>query len=101
MGHRSQQDLLGRWVTDPADTEALKRFGSVTIEFCSDGRLVYTAHQQGVDQVILLTYRVEGGVLLTNQPSHPREEETVYSISDEGKLCLLFGGVESVYVREM
>jgi len=46
-----------------------------------------------------LTYRVEGQMVVTNQPSAPREERTRFRLTPQGKLILEFGGVESQYVR--
>jgi hypothetical protein len=49
---------------------------------------------------MFLTFRVDGGILVTDQPSSPRQERTAYSIGPDGKLTLWFGGQRSVYVRE-
>jgi hypothetical protein len=68
-------------------------------KFESDGTLRYTVHGIGRDEVILLTYRVESGFIITNQPSHPRPERTAYEITADGKLVLNFGGQKSLYHR--
>ncbi len=92
--------LLGTWTSDPEDIEGHREFGRATLEFEEDGQLTYTVHAEGKDQKMFLTFRVEGGTLITDQPSSPREERTAYSIGADGKLILWFGGQRSVYVRE-
>ncbi len=92
-------DLIGTWVSDPADAEGSHEFGRATIEFEPDGQLTYTVHTEGKDQKMFLTFRVDNGVLVTNQPSAPREERTAYTVTSDGKLVLWFGGQRSIYVR--
>lgn len=92
--------LIGTWVSDPEDVDAIREFGPVTLEFEEDGHLTYTVHTRAKDQKIFLTFRVEGGTLVTDQPSSPRQERTAYSIGPDGKLTLWFGGQRGVYLRE-
>ena len=89
--------LVGTWRTH--DKAALRACGNVTLKFESDGTLRYMVHGIGRDEVILLTYRVESGFIITNQPSHPRPERTAYEITADGKLVLNFGGQKSLYHR--
>lgn len=91
--------LLGTWRTAAEDTGGTREYGDVTMCFTEDGFLVYTIHTGDVDQEMLLRYRTEGGVLITDQPSAPTEERTVYKISQEGRLELEHGGTRSTYVR--
>ena len=91
--------LIGTWQTDAKDRAALRTYGSVTLKFETDGTLRYTVHENGKDEVILLTYRAESGFLITNQPSHPKPEQKAYEITPEGKLILNFGGQKSFYRR--
>ena len=92
-------ELIGTWISDPADHDGLDYFGNVSLEFDSDGSLTYTIHAENKDQKMFLSYQVEKGMLITTQPSAPREERTAYSIDREGKLTLLFEGRRAVYVR--
>jgi hypothetical protein len=93
-------DLVGTWISDPEDVEGLREFGRVTLDFQPDGQLTYTAHAEGKDQNIFLTFRIDDGILVTNQPTAPREERTAYSVTPDGKLVLWFGGQRSVYIRQ-
>jgi hypothetical protein len=34
-------ELIGPWISDPADHDGLDYFGNVTLEFDSDGSLTY------------------------------------------------------------
>lgn len=92
-------ELLGSWTTDPQDTESLRTYGRVSLEFDEDGNLQYTIHGEGKDQIMLLSYRVQNGVLTTNQPSEPREERTPFMLTLDGKLLLQYEGAQSRYIR--
>lgn len=92
--------ILGTWESDPDDTEALERFGRVTLRFAEDGTLEYTIHLEGRDQRMFLTYEVSQGVITTNQASKPRREETPYRITPDGRLVLSYGRFDASYVRE-
>lgn len=91
------KQLIGTWTSDPLDIESQEAFGNSTLEFREDGQLVYTIHGEAKDQIILLTYRVENNILVTNQPSFPREEKTAISFGDEGELILVYADQTTVY----
>ena len=99
MQEDSSHELLGRWTTDPTDTEAIEEYGQTTVVFSADGSLTYIIHGEGRDQVIIMKYRVDDGVLVTDQPSQPGEERTAFTITPDLKLVLEFGGSRSRYVR--
>lgn len=90
--------LVGAWVIDKTDARALAEFGDVRMEFGAGDDLTYTILEQGRRQIMLLRYKVEGSVLITEQPSHPRVERTEFSFV-ENKLILEFGGVPYRFVR--
>jgi hypothetical protein len=83
-----QDDLVGSWRTDPSDLRSLKAYGDVSLRFERNGKLTYTVHLKDKDQIIQLTYRVEGNCLMTDQPSAPREERVEFSIAPDGRLVL-------------
>jgi hypothetical protein len=93
------QQIVGKWRSDPTDSEAITAYGDASLELSSNGGLVYIVHSEGKRQVMLLTYRIEGDVLITNQPSHPKEERTRFEIRPGGKLVLLYDRTPSTYVR--
>jgi len=48
---------------------------------------------------MFLTYTVQGNILVTNQPSNPRQERTQFDFTNEGELVLTYDSVETVYTR--
>jgi len=91
--------FLGTWKSDPEDPKGVMRFGSVTLKFGADGVLLYITHQAGRDEVMRLTFQVEQGYIVTDQPSQQRIERTEYEFMPNGKLLLSFGGGQSRYIR--
>jgi len=72
---------------------------SVGMEFLDDGRLAYVVlSPDGKSQVMRTVYRVDGDVLVTDQPSHPREERSKFRFAGE-ELVIAFGGAESRFRR--
>jgi hypothetical protein len=93
------QQLAGKWRSDPRDVDGLSEFGDVSLDFSPNGALTYTIHAGDKRQIILLTYRVEDGVLVTDQPSSPKEERTRFRLTPFGKLVLLHEPKPAIYVR--
>ena len=92
------KDLEGRWAVDTSDATTLNELGDVALEFDADGRLTYTIKLPDKLQAILLTYRVEGNTIVTDQPSHPDEQRSEFEV-DGDRLVVLFGGQQSRFVR--
>jgi hypothetical protein len=80
--------LIGKWFGLVAD----ERVGH---EFLEDGRLAYAILTPKGTKMMRMTYRVEGDILITDQPSHPREERTRFGWDESGALILEFGGMKS------
>jgi hypothetical protein len=93
------QQLVGKWRSDPDDDAAITEYGDVSLDFSPNGGLTYTVHNEGKRQVMLLTYRVEGEVLITDQPSDHKEERTRFKIRSDGRLVLRYEHTPSTYVR--
>ena len=92
--------LIGTWIVDDDDRRALSDLGSARLAFGADGTLVYTVRGRDKDQIINLTYQVDGATIVTDQASAPRVERTPFSLSEEGMLTLVFGGVAYRFRRE-
>lgn len=91
-----EHDLIGTWVTlQPTPA----RQDDVTMEFRLNGELIYTIHERTKDQVIRLRWRLEGDVIVTDQPSAPREERTAFVLTPEGRLDLTYAGNVAEFVR--
>jgi hypothetical protein len=91
--------LVGAWVVDETDAQALTDLGNVLLEFGESNGLLYTIRGQDKDQIIKLWYQIEGSTIVTDQPSAPRIERTQFSVGDDGVLTLAFGGVPYRFVR--
>jgi hypothetical protein len=61
-------------------------------DFRADGRLHYSVLSGNRWQIMKLVYRVEGNVIVTDQPSSPGEERTRFELQPDGTLILEFGG---------
>ncbi|MFE0759010.1 hypothetical protein ACFW16_33940 [Inquilinus sp. NPDC058860] len=85
--------LIGAWEVDREDARALADLGDVLSKFDEYGDLTYTIRSRHKHQIIKLLYRIEGSVIITDQPSSPRTERTQFSLSDDGVLTLTFDGV--------
>ena len=94
----SDPRLVGEWRADPADAQARAEDGDATITFSTDGSLVYKIDSEASDSIIQMTWRVEDGSLITDQPSEPREERSAYNVTDD-VLTLNFGGIESRWLK--
>jgi len=99
MSENGEDQLVGEWLSDPEDTGSIKKYGKVSMTFTEDGRLIYQIHSSGETKIMLLTYRTQNGMLITNQPSAPREDRTAFSITQEGKLILVYGVDKCHYIR--
>jgi len=73
MFEPNEEQITGTWRSDPDDLEAIRMYGDVSLDFLPDGQLTYTVHSEGKRQIMLLTYRIEGDMLTTDQPSEPKE----------------------------
>jgi hypothetical protein len=92
--------LLGAWRSDPSDCAGRKGYGEITLKFGSDKSLLYITHHHNRDEMTHLTYTIEPGFIVTNQPSEPRIERTAYEFTDDGTLILAFQEEKSRYIRE-
>ncbi len=99
MSNDVSSQLVGRWVIDPDDAEALKTYGQVTLVFGTDASLRYIVRGEKKDEIIILRYRIEDGTLITDQLSAPREDRTPFTLTPDGKLVLQYGQLQSRYVR--
>jgi hypothetical protein len=81
--------LVGCWHLSKSDDSSLE---PAEMDFRSDGRLFYSIDAGDKWQVMKLVWRVDGDVIVTNQPTSPREERTRFSVDEKGDLVTEFGG---------
>ena len=70
----------------------------IHMDFREDGSVLYEIYGDNHRQTILLTYRIEGDVLVTDQPTHPQEVRTAFRFEGE-RLVLTLAGIETTYER--
>lgn len=99
MSNWTSRNLIGKWISGSQGSEGAKIYGQITMEFKHNGQLIYTIHGKDKDQIVLLTYLVDNGFIVTNQPSHPHEERTPFSFTLDGRLSLTYDGTLSYFVR--
>ena len=89
-------ELVGCWqLVESPDGEA----EPAEADFRADGRLQYSVLSGGQWQIMRLVYRIEGNVIVTDQPSSPHEERTGFALQPDGTLILDFGGQRSRFKR--
>jgi hypothetical protein len=71
----------------------------VEMEFKPSGELVYATFENDRWQLMFLSYHIEGNHIVSNQPSAPKEERTLFSIAKDGSLVLDYGDSKSTYKR--
>jgi tRNA G37 N-methylase Trm5 len=94
------QKLIGIWVFDPKDKKAIEIYGQHYLEFLPDGNLKYSTLEDGKTQMIFLKWKIVGDVIVTDQPSHPKEEKSKFEFTKDGKLILEFNGERGVYSKK-
>ncbi len=87
------EELIGRWKLIKADGDIDSKDG-VEMIISSDGRTTYIIQDGVKKQIINLTFRLEGNLIITDQPSKPKEEITFVSF-DQGSLLLEHEGDKS------
>ena len=70
----------------------------IEMQFMDDGMMNYIVVEPDKRLIAKLTYRIDGSVIISNQPSAPREERTLFSFEGE-QLVLMFGGKRTAYTR--
>jgi hypothetical protein len=92
-------DLVGVWTLDETDWRSLADLGDLLLEFREDGSLDYVIRGSDSRQIAKLRYWIEGNMLVTDQPSAPQIERTLFSLSDDGVLTLTYNGMPSRFKR--
>lgn len=84
--------LHGTWISDIEDELTNKTIGNVSMTFTQDGKLFYDSIEDEKRQRMNLIYWTTGDIVYTDQPSHPRQEQTKFSFPTADTLLLEFGG---------
>jgi hypothetical protein len=81
------EKLIGCWHLVRSDGE-IDAGDEVEMEFYPNGQLTYAIAEGENWQLSLLTYKIVGDLIITNQPSAPSEERTKFAFEPDGKLRL-------------
>ncbi|RKE52416.1 hypothetical protein [Sphingobacterium detergens] len=92
-----KKSIIGLWILIENDTVAASK-ERVFMEFKPNGELILTYSSREKDSIIFLTYKIQGDVLVTDQPSHPRPEESSFYLTDKN-LEIITNGEHSSYRR--
>lgn len=92
--------ILGNWALDPSDAKAKQAFGDIGLTFNKDGTATYLINtDDNKQQAILLTYKIEGDKLITDQPTHPKKETSKFLFNKDGTLTIFFENQEARFIR--
>jgi hypothetical protein len=69
------EKLIGKWKLTKAD-ESFDVEDGVEVIISPDGKLEYSIQSGAKKQIISLTFRLDGNLLISDQASSPREEQT-------------------------
>jgi hypothetical protein len=89
---------VGCWHLTYADP-VLEMNEPLELEFRPSGELIYSVDAGGKWQMVRLTFRIDGDVLITDQPSDPREERTPFTLRDLYTLVLDYDGARAFFSR--
>lgn len=79
----ARAQLIGSWLLEPGQPDVEAELGRHAMLFADGGDLIYSiAHGDGVARM-LLTWRVDGDALVTDQPSNPHEERTAFRLEGD------------------
>ncbi len=92
--------LLGRWRLVRAD-DSLDFAPNAAMEFQVGGRLRYEFAAGGIQQSVMLVYRVDGDLLHTDNPAAPHARETRFRFGAGDVLILDFAGAVAWFIREL
>lgn len=68
-------------------------------DFRADGTLTYSIEVEGRTLVMNLTWRLEDGMIVSDQSSAPGEVRSKYTFLDDDTLVLEYDGEESTFLR--
>ncbi len=90
--------LYGRWKLSKVEGD-LDIDKNATVEFKRNGSLDYCIAAGDKVQIVKLVFRIEGNVLITDQPSAPSEQRTAFAFDEKGHLVLDYGTSRTWFVK--
>ncbi|HEV7786010.1 MAG TPA: hypothetical protein VGQ28_11780 [Thermoanaerobaculia bacterium] len=89
-------ELVGCWHLTQSDDPSIE---PAEMDFRADGHLYYSVDAGDRWQIIKLVWRVEGAMIVSDQPSASRQERTPFAFDEAGLLVLEFRGHRSRFRR--
>ena len=89
--------LFGEWdsIIESPESENVK------MAFYPDGQLIYHIISNEKIQILNLTFYTKNGLIVSNQPSKPKEESTRYYFENNYSiLCLDFDGELTKFIKK-
>lgn len=100
MSEDDARRLLGAWRLLRADA-SLDFAPDVRVQFLPGGRLRYSFAAGDATQSLMLIYRTEDDLLVTDNPAAPHVRETRFRFGEGDALVLDFGNAIAWFVREL
>ncbi|MHB8844190.1 MAG: hypothetical protein ACYC7L_05515 [Nitrospirota bacterium] len=94
----ASEKLYGRWRLIRAEGD-LDIGEGVTMEFRRNGTLDYCIDVGSKVQIMKLIFRVEGNMIITDQPSTPSEQNTTFSFDEKEHLLLDYGSSKAWFEK--
>lgn len=91
--------LIGKWNSDQSDEATRISIGNVKMTFTKDGKLIYDINVGDKVERMNLVYKIHNDIIITDQPSHPQEQKSKFTIEENIKLILEFEGEKTVFLR--
>ena len=98
MKNKYRNKFIGSWKLIVADT-SLDLGDNDEMVFTENGDLFYGIDAGSKWQIMKLIYKIENGILITDQPSSPNEEKTKYYFDEDDLLILDYEGAVAKYQK--
>jgi len=95
---KTPEKLYGKWKLIRAEGD-LDLGKGVTMEFMRNGALDYCIDAGNKIQIMKLNFRVEGNMIITEQPSAPSKQKTAFKFDEEGLLVLDYGTSKTWFAK--
>lgn len=92
------ENLYGKWILIRAEGD-LDLGKGVTMEFMRNGAIDYCIDVGNKMQIMKLTFRVEGNMIITDQPSAPSEQKTAFTFDEKEHLVLDYGASKTWFAK--
>lgn len=94
------EKIIGVWKGNLIDSDSKKNIEKLTMEFVSDGKLIYKVGEGSSQNTIKMDYWTEDNILFSKEiDSKEKEDKATYRF-DNDKLILDFEGQTIIFTKE-